>query len=491
MITLLLSHQWKAFWRSRNAGKSIAVQILIGFFVLYFLGISLVIGFGLKAILTKLFPGQAVIPIFCGFILYYFATDIMLRFVLQELPTLSVQPYLAQNIKRRQLVNFLNWRSLFTILNILPLVLFIPFSITAIGKQFGPLVASGFVVSIISLCIFNHFLVLFIKRKTIINSWWLAGFFVVVASFIVCEYFHVFSLREVSSTVFTSFLSKPWLCAVTIALAVASFINNSNFLFRNLYIEEMVKSSKQKNSSEYTWLNRFGNMGDLIAVDLKLILRNKRPRSLLMLSFFFLSYGFLFYKQKALNAGELGTIVMVALFITGMFMVSFGQFLFAWQSSHFDGLMASNINIKTFIKSKLVLLVAFSAISLLISLGYGFMDWRLIPIEIAAFLFNAGIHTITCAYIATMHYKGVDLNKSATFNYQGTGVVQWVYSLIIFVIGFIIYFPFAFFISAWAGVAALGIAGLISFLLQDWWVEILTKQFILRKHKMLEGFREK
>jgi hypothetical protein len=28
-------------------------------------------------------------------------------------------------------------------------------------------------------------------------------------------------------------------------------------------------------------------------------------------------------------------------------------------------------------------------------------------------------------------------------------------------------------------------------LLQDWWIDILTKEFMLRKYKILEGFREK
>lgn len=491
MITLLLSHQWKAFWRSRNAGKSIAIQIFIGFITLYFLGVALLFGFGLQKIITEFFPGQNVVTVFCGFILYYFSFDILLRFMLQELPTIAVQPYLAQNIKRKQLVNFLNWRSLFTFLNLLPLILFIPFSITGIGREYGAGAALGFVVSIISLCAVNHFFILFIKRKTVINSWWMVGFFVTVVLFMAGDYFKIFSLQKVSSYLFTGLLKNALLCVIAIGLAAASFINNSQFLFNNLYIEEMAKSSKQKTSSDYTWLQHFGNTGDLIAVDLKLILRNKRPRSLLMLSVIFLAYGFIFYKPIYFEKNMLGMVLMGATFITGMFMISFGQHLFAWQSAHFDGIMASNTNIKTFIKSKFYLLAAFSTVSMLLSLGYGFINWRIIPIQIAAYLFNVGINTIITIYIATRNYKGLDLGKAAAFNYQGTGAAQWLYSLAILLIGAIIYLPLGLLISPWAGIIALGTLGLISFLLQDWWMDILTQQFILRKYKILEGFREK
>jgi len=55
----------------------------------------------------------------------------------------------------------------------------------------------------------------------------------------------------------------------------------------------------------------------------------------------------------------------------------------------------------------------------------------------------------------------------------------------------VIYAPFAFFINAWSGIIAIGLLGLISFLLQDWWIDILTKEFFKRKYKILSGFREK
>src|SRR5580698_8197043 len=132
MITLL-SHQWRAFWRSRSAGKNLAVQIFIGFLVLYLSASALLLGLSLEYFLPKFFPGQDITRTFCGLILYYFAIDILARFQLQELPVLSVQPYLGQNIRRSQLVRFLNVRSLFYFLNLLPLFIFIPFIVAVIG----------------------------------------------------------------------------------------------------------------------------------------------------------------------------------------------------------------------------------------------------------------------------------------------------------------------------------------------------------------------
>jgi hypothetical protein len=54
-----------------------------------------------------------------------------------------------------------------------------------------------------------------------------------------------------------------------------------------------------------------------------------------------------------------------------------------------------------------------------------------------------------------------------------------------------IYLPFAFFVGKWAGILALGIVGLVGFLLQPWWVGFISREFFKRKYIILQGFREK
>jgi hypothetical protein len=490
VIYTLLQHQWKSFWRSRSAGRNVAMQIFIGFVVLYLAAVSIFVGFSLDKILSEAFPGKDVIEIFTGFILYYYAFDIIIRFIMQDLPTLAVQPYLAQNIKRNKLVQFLNIRSLFSIFTLLPLFLFLPFITNVIRAKYGDGVSLSLIICILSLTFFNHFLVMFVKRKTILNQWWLIGFFVVILLIVAVDYFQIFSLRNWSASLFAIVIKIPPLCLIFIAFAIAAWYNNSKFLRKNFYLENLEKSSGQKRSTDYNWLQRFGVYGDLMALDIKLILRNKRPRSLMLLSVIFLFYGYIIFKPESIKHNDLGILLLGSIFITGMFMVSYGKFLFAWQSGHFDGLMASNVNIRTYIKSKLLVVTTFSTIAFLLSLLYGFLGWQLIPVLIASWLFNIGIHSILTVFIGTLNYKAIDLSKGSSFNYEGTGVAQWLYSFMILILGAAIYFPFALLINRWSGIAAIGILGLISFLMQDWWLDKLTVQFQAHKYKMLEGFRE-
>ena len=136
-------------------------------------------------------------------------------------------------------------------------------------------------------------------------------------------------------------------------------------------------------------------------------------------------------------------------------------------------------------------LTAISTVAFLLSFFYGFISWKIIPVEIAAYFFNLGITLVLCVFFATMNYRAVDIEKSAAFTQKGTGFANFLFPLVVGFIGLILYWPFEFFINPWAGIAAVGIMGVICFLLRDRFLNIITRQFAGNKYKMLEGFREK
>jgi hypothetical protein len=318
----------------------------------------------------------------------------------------------------------------------------------------------------------------------------MVGFFLAVAAFLMAEYFQLFSLSRLSTLLFSKMLNWPLLSLVTIVLAMAAFLNNYRFLYNNLYLEDIIRKTKRRQSANYSFLDRFGTVGELIAIDIKLLTRNKRPRSILMLSLLFMFYGFIFYKEKYIEQDHWGFLVFGGIFLTGMFISNYGQFLFSWQSSHFDGLMASHLQVKTYIKSKFMLFTAVSTIMFLLVSFYAFISWKLLVVQLAGYLFNIGIHTVLSVYFATRSYKAIDLSKGSAFNMQGLGASQWLYSIVILIVPMFLYLPLALLVSPVAGLITLGMAGLISFLFQDWWADLLTKEFTKRKHSILEGFRE-
>ena len=95
MIKHFINLEWKQYFRSSYWQKSIAINILMVFFALYFVAMFLGLGFGLLFILKKTFPEQDAFVIANGFLFYWIIGDLLMRFFLQKLPVMSVKPLLT------------------------------------------------------------------------------------------------------------------------------------------------------------------------------------------------------------------------------------------------------------------------------------------------------------------------------------------------------------------------------------------------------------
>lgn len=490
MFFKFLSHQWISFWRGRNQGGGIAARIVMTLLILYILVVSIAAGFLLKELLTNFFPGRPVIHVFNSIILYYFMVDILMRFQLQELPILSIQPYLNQNIRKKTIIGFLNTRSLFYFLNFLPLIIFLPFILRTIAPSHSWDVTTGYIIAILSITCFNNFLTQWMKRHSSQKAWIpLVGVLLIIA-FAALDYFKIISVSAFSDRVFTKIGEWPWLSVIFIIAAAVMVRTNNSFLAQNLYLEELNPAKAEKIMTNLPFFDRFGRVGELAGIELKLILRNKRSKGALIMSAFFLFYGFFFYKPELLDSNRFSTMLFAAIFITGIFQVSYGQFMFAWQSSHFDGLMASKISYRDFIKSKFLLFNTAATIITLISLLYGLISWKLILLHISVYLYNIGFGSVIVLFFANFNKKRLDLTKKATFNWQGVGMSQWLMGIPLIVLPFLIYIPFGATDRPFWGVIAIGIFGLITLGMQDLWIRWLTKLFIKQRYSIAEGFRE-
>ena len=118
------------------------------------------------------------------------------------------------------------------------------------------------------------------------------------------------------------------------------------------------------------------------------------------------------------------------------------------------------------------------------------MSWKIVLIEFAVYLYNIGFSTVIVLFFAMYNYKRLDITKKATFNWQGTGATQWIMSIPLILLPYLIYLPFYFLKQPYWGIATIGIFGIITLLMRNVWVNLLTKKFEKQRYKIAEGFRE-
>lgn len=491
MITTFLGHELKAFWRSKNTGKSIAIRVVMGLLILYLFGCILLAGLFLNEILGQVFPHDDIVVSFCGIILLYFLFDLMMRMQLQELPTLRVQPYLHLPIKRNTVVGYLAFTAMLSVFNLWPIILFVPFILKVILTDSGALPALAFILAIIGFMLFNNYMALFIKRKANLNGWVFLVFAAALILIITGDFrFHLYSVRNISYLYFGHLLNKPVLVLLPVVLAATMYYINFAYLKQNLYLEELSsrKASAYKSSTEFPLLNRFGKVGDLAANELKLIFRNKRPRSALVMGLFFMFYGLIFYTNS--QYGETWYI-FVGMFMTGIFIISYGQFMYSWQGAHFDGLLVSKINFRDFLKAKYLLFTMVSTVAFILTTPYAYFGWRIVLVHFVMYLWNIGINTTIVLFFANRNAKRIDLSKGASFNWEGVGATQMLISFPLMITPYIIYLPFSLFKHADVGLAMLAGTGIIFILTRDFWVKKLEEDFIQKRYTVAEGFRNK
>jgi hypothetical protein len=334
IYTLLFQNKWKESLRSSIWQKSVAINIILGILILYFLVNFLFLGIFADSILMEIFPDEDPVIKFNGLLLYFMGIDLVIRFMGQNLPTLSIQPYLHLPVKRSSLMHYLLGQSVVNPLNYAYFVIFIPFAIKAVAYIYSPAIAILWLFLMFLIVFFDNYLITYVKRQLGNKPLITLSFGILLVAFALLDSFKIFSLQAISEKLFTAIINNTVLITLPILAVATIYFVNYRFLKKNAYLESFSKNNSKKavSTSGITFFNRFGVIGELMNMEIKLMIRNKRPKSIIYMTPLFLLYGFFFYPQPTyMNSG--GMLIFVGIFITGGFMMTYGNYLISWESS--------------------------------------------------------------------------------------------------------------------------------------------------------------
>lgn len=489
MYGTLLAHQWKQMLRAKTLSQGWGVKLFLGFLALYFGGAFLFLGIALPEILGEFHPDvTALVPVFGQYVLFYMLIDLAMRFFLQDLNVLRLQHYVTHPIKKKSLINFLLGGSVFNFFNLLPLFAIIPFFLRVVIGELGAGNAVFWLVSMLLVVGFNHFTAIYVKRVAAVKQRVFIGFAAVVALLFVGHALEWFSVLSWSAVVFEG-MGQLWFLLIPLAAIVLLYVLNYRFLYSQSYVDAWRKESKEAKTQEFSFLESRGVVGTMMANELKLILRNKRTKVILFFTVLMCAYGLIFYGEPQ-YADSYVLFIFVGIFMTGIFMINYGQFMIGWESAYFDGILTRAYPMEAFFKAKFWLLAASALITYTLTTPYVYFGMKALYINTAAFVFNIGFNTFVLLYASTYQKKRIDLSKGSAFNYQGTSITQFVIVLPLMILPMLIYWPFGAFGKPYWGLSALVAVGLISLAFHKQWFAAIIKNFNEKKYKNAAGFRE-
>jgi hypothetical protein len=308
---------------------------------------------------------------------------------------------------------------------------------------------------------------------------------------IALDYFGLFSISSFSTVLFGAVLEQPiWILAL-VALVAGVYLLNYRFLMIHSYPEEIDRKirKKQVTAKSLGFMSRFGLIGELISLDLKLILRHKRPKSMLFVVALVMLYGFIFYPQP-MYSYNMNWMIFIGNTVTGMMMFSYGQLVVAWEGKFFDGILTRNAGLFDYFRAKFYLFVSFCVVSYLLTTPYAFFGIRLLWMQTACFLFNIGVSSFILLWFAPYNRKRIELSQGSAFNWQGASAAHFISMVPLMLLPIFISFFFRWIgLNSW-GLRSLAILGIIGLLCHKWILHHLFRRFAQNKYTLAEGYRE-
>ncbi len=488
LVITLLNHSRLSFWRSKTLDRSLATAIftwlMIGMVLMY----ALALGFMLPKILANVAPDTNPVSLVNSLLFFYWLIEVILRLVWQRNVTLNAQYYLTQNIPRQALTHYMllkRWGNLFLLL---ALLIFGPFAVRQVAPLYDAQTAWLWLGFILLTSFWLHHLVIALQQysqgKMILPLLLGATLFGVIY----LDAQGYFKLTAISEQAMTIVMGNPVLILPLAALVAASYYLDFWLVKNNLSLDSLPQDTAVAGAGISQWvtgLTGYGIIGQLVSLELRLIWRNRRARTMAYMSIF-LSLYFLFFITRTTNVAG-----VFLLFATGAFMINYGQLLFSWESRYFDFLLTRNFSMQTYLKAKLALLVGANTVLLLFNgLILAIIRPSLLPDMASWYLLNSGFFVYLHIAFTMLSAKRIDANARAMFNYEGMNAGQFLIFIPYFlVVGGI--FSLVAWLSEetwrWLVVAAPGLLGLLFYRSITGW---LAHQFSKRKYKISDGFRE-
>jgi multisubunit Na+/H+ antiporter MnhC subunit/uncharacterized membrane protein (DUF485 family) len=265
-----------------------------------------------------------------------------------------------------------------------------------------------------------------------------------------------------------------------------------NYLKTNLYLDAGLSTKHEIAETEnLTWLNQFGTLGTFLKNDIKLIKRNKRSRTTVVMSLLFLFYGLIFFRENSHQPEVMR--IFAGIFVSGGFLFTFGQFVPSWDSSYYPLMMTQNISYKGYLSSKWWLIVIATFISTILSSFYLYYGWQVYLTIIVGAIYNIGVNSHLVLLGGAYTKTPIDLtsSKGAFGDKKAFNMNAMLITLPKLLLPILLYWAGSLIMNPNLGLVFVAVAGVLGFAFRDKVFSMIEKIYKTEKYKTIDAYKQK
>lgn len=483
-IKQLISLDWKSFKRT----GSLLQTILMGVGKAYFGICYFIVVVALSFAVFELDESRAPVESFFRYAIYFWVGDLLLRYFFQKMPTAHIKPLLVQNIRKKSIVTYALLKTTFSFFNFTNLIVGIVVLIQLINYESDPLNSVIFACSYTLLLIANCYLVQLLNHINKVAI----PFLVIFIALLTLDYFNYIEITRFTAVVFSFIYHQAWMLAVILIYIAFLVYNCFHFYKNNLSLESsIIQKTQTYKYYDLEFLNRFGSLAPFLKLDLKLLTRNKRTRTVLYMSLAFLLYGLLILLFPSTVFSGDSMLVISALMVTGGFMMLFGQYVPSWDSSYYPLMMTQNIPYRKYLESKWLVMVIGTVFSMILGSFYLYFGWKIYLTILAVGFYNIGWNCYLTLITGAFVRSKIDLtsNKNAFGDSKAFNIKTMLISVPVLVIPIILYMVLNLLFEFQYAMLILTLIGLIGILIKKPMFDLIEKLYKKQKYVTIQAYK--
>ena len=372
--------------------------------------------------------------------------------------------------------------------NFLHVFSFLPFSIVLLVEGYDVLSVILWHLAMAALVYSNNFLNIILTNKDNVFT----VFLVIVLIIAGLQYYHFFTITDYTFGFFDGLFHTKWLFLLPVLVLMGLYYYTYNYLKTNLYLDAGLSTKHEiAKTEDLTWLNQFGTLGTFLKNDIKLIKRNKRSRTTVVMSILFLFYGFIFFRENSHQPEVMR--IFAGIFVSGGFLFTFGQFVPSWDSSYYPLMMSQNISYKGYLSSKWWLIVIATFISTILSSFYLIYGWQVYLTIVVGAIYNIGVnsHLVLLGGAFTKTPIDLESTKGAFGDKKAFNVNAMLISLPKLLLPILLYGAGSWIMNPNLGLAFVAMAGVLGFAFKDAVFSKIEKIYKTEKYKTIDAYKQK